>query len=87
MQSIDNTFRPDRIEVASGTTVVWTNFGRTEHDILPTEGDEWGVQPKDFPPGATYRHVFTEPGEVPYYCSIHGTMRAGMVGTIVVVAE
>ena len=31
-------------------------------------------------PGATYSHVFTEPGEVTYYCTIHGTADAGMVG-------
>ncbi len=87
VQSIDNTFRPDRIEIASGTAVVWTNLGRTKHDILPVEGDDWGVATDDFLPGATYRHVFTEPGEVPYYCSIHGTTKFGMVGTIVVLDQ
>lgn len=84
VQSLDNTFRPGRIEIAPGTAVVWTNLGRTEHDILPVEGDDWGVATEDFPSGATYRHVFTEPGEVPYYCSIHGSTEFGMVGTIVV---
>lgn len=84
IQSIDNTFRPDRVEIAAGTEVVWVNGGRTEHDVLPVEGDEWGVQPEDFPPGAEYRHVFIEPGDVHYYCSIHGTMERGMVGVIVV---
>lgn len=87
VQSIDNTFRPDRIEIALGTAVVWTNLGRTEHDILPAEGDAWGVATEDFPPDATYRHVFTEPGEVPYYCSIHGTPTRGMVGVIVVLDQ
>lgn len=84
VQSIDNTFRPDRIEITKGTAVVWTNLGRTEHDIIPLDGSDWGVAEHEFPPGATYRHVFTEPGEVPYYCSIHGTARFGMIGTIVV---
>ena len=84
VQSIDNTFRPDRIEIAPGTAVVWTNMGRTKHDIIPVEGTAWGVAEHDFPPGASYRHVFSEPGEVPYYCSIHGTTEFGMIGTIVV---
>lgn len=84
IQAVDNTFRPDRIEITAGTEVVWVNGGRTEHDVLPVEGDDWGVQPEDFPPGAEYRHVFTEPGEVRYYCSIHGTTERGMVGVLVV---
>ena len=87
VQSIDNTFRPDRIEITPGTEVVWTNMGRTEHDILAVDGT-WGVQPADFQPGATYGHVFGEVGEVQYYCSIHADVdlpHFGMVGTIVVV--
>ena len=83
--SIDNTFRPDRIEITSGTEVRWTNRGRTEHDILPVEGTDWGVAKEDFPPGATYSHVFGGSGEVPYYCTIHGKPGFGMIGTIVIV--
>jgi len=87
VQSIDNTFRPDRIEITPGTEVVWTNLGRTEHDVLAVDGT-WGVQPEDFPPGASFSHVFGEVAEVPYYCSIHavvGDVMFGMTGTIVVV--
>lgn len=87
VQSIDNTFRPDRIMVTPGTEVRWTNLGRTEHDIVPAEGSAWGVAPEDFPPGATYSLVVGGVGEIPYYCSIHGTHQFGMVGTIVVVDE
>jgi plastocyanin len=82
VQSIDNTFRPDRIEVAPGTEVVWVNRGRNEHDILSDAG--FGVAAADFQPGDEYRHVFTEPGEYPYHCTIHGTATIGMKGTIVV---
>jgi plastocyanin len=28
--------------------------------------------------------VFTEPGEYPYHCTIHGTTTVGMIGTVVV---
>jgi plastocyanin len=85
VQSIDNTFRPDRIEVAPGTEVVWVNRGRNEHDILSDFG--FGVTAADFQPGDEYRHVFTEPGEYPYHCTIHGTETVGMIGTIVVTDE
>jgi plastocyanin len=82
VQSIDNTFRPDRIEVAPGTEVVWVNRGRNEHDISFDAG--FGVTAADFQPGDEYRHVFTEPGEYPYHCTIHGTTTVGMIGTVVV---
>ncbi len=81
---LDNTFRPDRIEAAAGTEVVWVNGGRNDHNVRPVEGGSWGVEASDFEPGATYRHRFTEPGTYTYYCSLHGTTTAGMVGSIVV---
>ena len=82
VQSIDNTFRPDRLEIAPGTEVVWVNRGRNEHDISSESG--FGVAAADFQPGDEYRYVFSEPGEYPYHCTIHGTPEIGMIGTIVV---
>jgi len=82
--SLDNTFRAPAIEVRPGTTVVWTNKGRNEHDVLPAGGDGWGVEVEDFQPGDVYRHTFDEPGTYHYYCSIHGTTTEGMVGAVVV---
>ncbi|MEZ5218471.1 MAG: plastocyanin/azurin family copper-binding protein [Ilumatobacteraceae bacterium] len=82
--AIDNTFRPEAIEISAGTEVVWNNRGRNEHNVVPLEGDAWGVATADFGPKASYSHVFTVPGTYPYYCSIHGTATVGMVGTIVV---
>lgn len=87
VQSIDNTFRPDRVTVTPGTEVRWTNLGRTEHDITPAEGTDWGVATEAFQPGATYSYIVGAPGEVHYYCKIHGTAEYGMIGTIVIVDE
>ena len=82
--AIDNTFRPETVEVSAGTEVRWTNSGRNEHNVLPIEGADWGVQTEDFAPQDVYSHVFTTPGTYAYYCSIHGTTEVGMVGTVVV---
>lgn len=84
VSAIDNTFRPEEIEIAAGTEVRWTNDGRNIHNVLPVEGEAWGVEVDDFEPGDEYRHRFTEPGTYPYYCSLHGTTTAGMIGTVVV---
>ena len=82
--ALDNSFRAPGIEVRPGTTVTWENKGRNDHDVLPVEGDGWGVEVEGFGPGATYSHTFDEPGVHRYYCSIHGTTDEGMVGTVVV---
>ncbi len=87
VRSIDNSFRPETIEVAVGTEVWWTNDGRNDHDVLPVDDAEtWGVERESFVPGDEYRFVFFEPGEYRYYCSIHGTKDVGMVGTVIVTA-
>ena len=82
--TLDNSFRPQALEVHVGDAVEWENRGNNEHNVLSIEGDDWGVQVTEFQPGDVYTHVFTEPGEYAYYCSIHGSEQAGMVGTITV---
>lgn len=87
--ALDNTFRPDTLEVPLGAEVVFTNRGRTDHDVIPADqraSDDlvWGVGADGFAPGDEYRVVFDQPGTYAYYCSIHGTATAGMVGSVVV---
>jgi plastocyanin len=83
--TLDNTFVEEEVNVAVGTEVVWKNGGRNDHDIVPAvEGEGWGVDTEEFHPGDAYSYVFSEPGEYPYYCTIHGTADVGMTGTIVV---
>ena len=71
--------------MAAGTEVVWENDGRNDHNVLPgrraTTG-EW--RPTTSRRATSYSYRFTEPGTYDYYCSLHGTTTAGMVGTIVV---
>lgn len=86
VEAVDNVFRPETIEIEPGTEVRWVNKGRNDHDVTPTELElgDWGIKLADFEPGVTYSHVFTEPGEYPYYCTAHGTKTRGMIGKIVV---
>jgi plastocyanin len=80
----DNRFEPQDLEIAPGTEVVWVNRGRLDHDLISDSATEFGAVAADFKPGDEYRFVFTEPGEYPYHCTIHGTAEIGMIGTIVV---
>ena len=82
--ALDNSFRPQALEVHVGDAVSWENRGNNDHNVLSVETGEWGVEVGDFAPGAVYTHVFTEPGEYAYYCSIHGSTTVGMTGTVTV---
>jgi len=83
--ALDNYYQPETVEITAGTEVLWEARGRNEHDVLPADaGQEWGAENEVFHPGATYSHVFDTPGTFAYYCSIHGTATAGMIGTVVV---
>jgi plastocyanin len=87
--ALDNNFVAEQTEVIAGTNVVFTNNGRNSHDVVPVDDPKattWGVLEGDFQPKGSYSRVFDQPGTYAYYCTIHGSAKAGMVGRIVVTA-
>ena len=87
VSSADNNFRPQEITVTRGSTVVWTNDGRAEHNIVPVGTTPFHVDTRSFPPGSSYSWDASEAGTFHYFCSIHGTATAGMYGSVTVVAQ
>jgi plastocyanin len=85
----DNDFSPAAIRIDPGTTVEWTNEGRSPHDITPVvlgkpTGKEEGVAAAKFGAGMKYEYRFDKPGVYRYYCSLHGGPSTGMIGEVVV---
>lgn len=68
-------FRPDRVEVAPGDTVAWTNRDPVLHSVTADDGSF----DHDVPSGTTARIAFTGEGTVPYHCKYHPSMRAQVV--------
>ena len=84
----DNVFDEPYIEVSPGTKVTFENVGRTAHNVIPSdEGQFEPIEAGDLAPDDTASITVDGPGPVPYYCSLHGTPSAGMVGRIIVVDE
>ena len=87
MQARDNSFDAQYLEVKAGTPITISNVGRTEHNVYPvTEGAFAPVDATDLEPGETATITLEEPGDVAFYCPLHGTTTKGMVGAIRVVA-
>ncbi len=85
--ALDNVFDPEDAVIEAGTSVTFVNAGRNDHNVVPEDaGADWAIRTEDFGPGTSSSHRFTEPGTYRYYCSIHGTIDVGMIGTITVTA-
>ena len=75
----DDRFDPPSLEIAAGTTVVWTNEGANLHTIKSFDG---GFEGGRLAPGESHAFRFDAPGVYRYVCTQHS--RQGMVGTITV---
>lgn len=85
--ALDNNFIPQNVTVVAGTEVVFTNNGRNDHNVVPADdpgATTWGVLEAGFRPKDVYSRVFDRPGTYVYFCTIHGTKKAGMFGAITV---
>jgi len=79
----DNTFTPEYVSVSPDTRVVFDNRGRNPHNALPVDDGAFEkVTAEQLQPGDTATVIFGDPGEYPYYCSLHGTKTAGMIGRV-----
>jgi glucose dehydrogenase/plastocyanin len=74
---IEYGYGPDRIHVAAGTTVTWTNDGDLQHTATSRDGVfDTGLLAS----GATASHTFDTPGVYDYFCAPH----PWMVGEVIV---
>jgi plastocyanin len=69
-------FVPERLEVAAGDTVTWSNKDLVPHTVTaPAAGIESGT----IASGATWQTVMRSRGETNYVCRFHPTMKAVVV--------
>lgn len=81
-----STFSPVRLEVPSGTTVVWENQDSYGHTIVDAqfhdEAESWSFESETVGSGESATFTFDSSGVYEYYCDIHG--RSQMCGAILV---
>ena len=69
-------FVPERLEVAQGDSVRWTNADFVPHSVTATEA---GVESGDLAQGKSWRFVARKKGEMHYICRLHPVMKGVLV--------
>ncbi|MDZ7734594.1 MAG: plastocyanin/azurin family copper-binding protein [Acidimicrobiia bacterium] len=88
VEARDNVFEDTYLEISPGTEVVFINKGRNDHNVYPAnEGAFPEIETSDLTPGESASITFDEPGDFPYYCTLHATETAGMIGGVRVTAD
>ena len=79
----DFAFTPDKVSVAVGDTVTWTNK-ETDGTVHHVKFDD-GAESTDIAPGKSYSRSFSKKGSYHYICSLHtymeGTVTVGGGGS------
>jgi plastocyanin len=71
-------FHPSTLRTRVGTTVVWRNDDRVDHNVTGVGG--FRLKSKAFGHGGSYRFTPTKPGTLRYVCTLH----PGMDGVLTV---
>ncbi|HEX8917910.1 MAG TPA: cupredoxin domain-containing protein [Chloroflexota bacterium] len=74
----DLAFRPARVIVSLGTTIIWTNQDGFQHTTTSDRG-LWDSGPLN--PGAHYLRAFKRAGTFTYHCTIHPFMHGSITVT------
>ena len=69
-------FIPERLEVAAGDTVVWTNNDFLPHSVTAREAR---VESGDLAPDKSWRFTARTKGEMHYICRLHPVMKGVLV--------
>lgn len=69
-------FVPERLEVAAGDRITWTNRDFLPHSV--TASDK-GIESGDLGEGKTWTYVAKQAGEIAYLCRLHPVMKGVIV--------
>jgi plastocyanin len=69
-------FVPERLEVAAGDTIVWTNKDIVPHSVTAAEAK---VESGELQTGKSLKFVARKSGEMSYICRLHPVMHGVVV--------
>lgn len=89
----DNFFSPAELTIQAGDSVTWTNLGNNSHNVVADDRsfrcasgcDGEGGNGDPSSAAWSFTLTFDDPGDVPYFCAVHGGAGGfGMSGTVTV---
>ncbi len=72
----ERKFKPAKIKVKKGDTVVWSNADERDHTVTADDGS---FDSGNLRNGKTFRRKFEKPGKFKYHCEYHPRMKATVV--------
>src|SRR5512146_708833 len=69
-------FAPERLEVAAGDTIIWTNQDPVPHTITAKKAR---IESGDIAPGRSWKFTARRKGEIDYICSVHPVMHGSII--------
>lgn len=78
----DFQIAPEKITVAAGTKITWTNADGTRHNVVTKEGAPAAFTSKDFDKGQTVTFTPTKPGVYHYLCTFHPATMQGEIDVV-----
>jgi plastocyanin len=75
----NSAFSPNELTISAGDNVTWTNNENTPHTVTSDSGGRGGLSSGVMGPGEQYTKQFLSPGEYPYHCNFHNTMKGKIV--------
>lgn len=72
---VDNSYDPKTVTIRAGEAVTWELQGMAKHDVVAKDGSFVSELMRE----GTFTHVFDEPGEYEYDCSVHPEMSGKVI--------
>jgi plastocyanin len=69
-------FVPERLEVAAGDRITWTNRDFLPHSVTAPDAR---IESGDLGEGKTWSYVAGKAGEIAYICRLHPVMKGSVV--------
>jgi plastocyanin len=69
-------FVPERLEVAAGDRITWTNRDFVPHSVTAKAA---GIESGDLAEAKSWTYIAKKSGEIAYICRLHPVMRGAVV--------
>ena len=75
----DNFYKPKDLTIKRGQSISWRNEGAIAHTVTSDTDSSVKFDSGTLDPRGVYALKPTTPGEITYYCTIHGKVQSGTV--------